>query len=101
MEGEIDLSKNTEINQALKEFELKSQEQQGQQPVEVLQGSDVPKMVQLVMKWTGFKEQKQAEYVLLGFVVVAIGISLFLIFGGNFKQKTLPPPDQLPQIIPK
>ena len=54
-----------------------------QQNVKAAEVSDVPKMVQLVMKWFGFKEQKQAEYVLLGFVVVAIGVSLYLFFGGS------------------
>jgi hypothetical protein len=47
-----------------------------------------PKMVKLVIKISGgaIKEQKQAEYILLGFVVVAIGISLFLVFGKGSKK---------------
>lgn len=44
-----------------------------------------PKMIKLVMKLSGgaIKSEKQAEYVLLGFVIVAMGISLFLVFGGG------------------
>ena len=84
----LNTQNNQEIDKALKEFEAKSQAEQKQKTPEVEQVSDVPKMVQLVMKWSGFKEQKQAEYVLLGFVVTAIGVSLFLFFlkGGAIKK---------------
>lgn len=46
---------------------------------------ETPKIVQWVMKYFGgfIKDEKQANYVLLGFVVVAIVISLFLIFSGG------------------
>jgi len=55
--------------------------------------SDVPKMVQWVMKISGgsIKNEKQAQYVLLGFVVIAIIVSLVLIFsGGSQKPKIIP-----------
>ena len=47
--------------------------------------SDTPKIIQLVMKYSGgyIKDEKQASYFLIGFVAVAIIISLFLIFGGG------------------
>ena len=83
MNKEIKIPNNLEIDTALKDFETKYQAEQALKTPEVQQASDVPKMVQLVMKWFGFKEQKQAEYVLLGFVVMAIGISLFLVFWGT------------------
>ena len=86
MNEEINVPNNQEIDKALKEFELKNQAEQVQKSPEVLQNSDVPKMTQMVMKWFGIKEQKQAEYLLLGFVVLAMGISLFLVFGGGNKQ---------------
>ncbi len=97
MPPEVNIPNNLEIDKALKEFEAKAQVEQIQQTVKTSEISDVPKMVQLVMKWSGFKEQKQAEYALLGFVIVAIAISLFLIFGGNsnevdIKQQKLYPP---------
>ena len=81
----IDLSKNIEINQALKEFEVKSSIEQAKQSVAVSPTSDAPKIVQLVMKISGgaIKDERQAGYVLLGFVVVAIIISLFLVLGGS------------------
>jgi hypothetical protein len=42
-----------------------------------------PKMVKAVMKYSKgvVKDQRQAEWILLGFVVVAIGTSLYLFFG--------------------
>jgi len=47
--------------------------------------NETPKIIQLVMKWSGgaIKDRKQAEYALFGFVVLAIVISLFLVFGGG------------------
>lgn len=44
-----------------------------------------PKIIELVIKYSGgyIKDEKQASYILIGFVVVAIVISLFLIFGEN------------------
>ena len=83
MPPETKPSNNLEIEQALKEFEMKTggdQAPTGQTPENI--DTDVPKMVRLVMKLSGgaIKEQKTAEYVLLGFVVIAISISLFLLF---------------------
>jgi len=77
MNENMDLNKNTEIEKALKEFEEKSSAEQAKKAPEVSKNSDAPKMVQLVMKWSGVKEQRQAEYILLGFVVVAMIVSIF------------------------
>ena len=54
-----------------------------------------PKIIQWVMKYSGglIKDEKQANYVLLGFVAVAIIVSLFLFFGGE-KAKIEAPPGQ-------
>jgi len=82
MDENIDLSENTKINEALKEFEIKNVEQTEKIPV-ISKTSEAPKMIQLVMKIFGMREEKQAEYALLGFAVLAIIISLFLIFGGQ------------------
>ena len=48
-----------------------------------------PKIIRLVIKYSGglVKDEKQANYVLLGFVALAIIISLFLIFGIGRKGK--------------
>ena len=51
-----------------------------------------PKVIQWVITYSGglVKDEKQASYVLIGFVAVAIIIALFLIFGGNGEQNTPP-----------
>ena len=73
---------NSEISQALKEFEVKSSVEQVRKIPEVSKNSDLPRMVRLVMKLSGgaIKEQRQAEYVLLGFAIVFFSISMFLFF---------------------
>ena len=55
-----------------------------------------PKIIKLVTKYSGgaVKDERQAEYVLLGFVVVAIIVSLFLFFGNSTSS-------DLEKIIPK
>ncbi|MEK7081213.1 MAG: hypothetical protein AAB902_02395 [Patescibacteria group bacterium] len=100
MDENIDISKNIEINQALKEFETKSSQEQVQQNIAAAPVSNVPKIVQLVMKCSGgaIKQEKQAEYVLLGFVVVAIIVSLFLVFRGRGNKQQKPPVVVLEQI---
>lgn len=56
-----------------------------------------PKIVQWVIKYSGglIKDEKQANYVLIGFVAVAIVISLFLFFGGG-----KPKPSSQEQVFP-
>ena len=79
MDENLNFNKNSDIDQALKEFEIKSNIEQVQQAPIDEKISEVPKIVQLTMKWFGVKEQRQAEYVLLGFVIVAIVVSLVLV----------------------
>lgn len=57
---------------------------------------ETPKIIQWVIKYSGgyIKDEKQASYAVLGFVAVAIVISLFLIFSGG-------PSSDLKKIIPK
>ena len=55
-----------------------------------------PKIVQWVIKYSGgaIKDEKQANYVLIGFVAVTIIFSLFLFFGGgssSYNEKVIPP----------
>ena len=77
---------NSEIDAALKEFEAKQNAEQKQKAPATSQNSDLPKMVQLVIKSSGgaIQERKQAEWILLCFVILAIIISLFLVFGGEW-----------------
>ena len=111
-------SNNNEIDQALKEFESKQNEEQTvpvnhiqgiitpqntQTPIKQEEGvsfntgteadsykairlyneTATPKMIKAVIKYSGgaVKNQRQAEWLLLGFVVVAIGLSLYLFLG--------------------
>jgi len=57
-----------------------------------------PKIIQWVIKYSGglIKDEKQAQYVILGFVVLVIIISLFLIFGGGGKQEIFTPEAEAP-----
>ena len=87
MDEEIKIEGNLDINQALKEFEEKSATEQSYKAVKFYNQTDTPKIVKLAMKLSGAKEQKQAEYILLGFVIIAIGVSLFLFSRGGGEQK--------------
>jgi len=93
MPPETKIPNSAEIDQALKEFEMKSSSvPQASTAQASAISSDVPKMVRLVMKLSGgaIKEERQAEYVLLGVVVILIGVSLFLFFGGNASKPAVP-----------
>lgn len=52
------------------------------------------KIIELVIKYSGgyIKDEKQASYVLVGFVIFAVIISLFLSFGGGSKIPSPPTP---------
>lgn len=44
-----------------------------------------PKIVKWIIKYSGgaVKDERQANYILIGFVAMTIIVSLFLIFGGG------------------
>ena len=97
MDKDKDLSGNVDIQEALKEFEAKSNiEELKKSPFpEASKIPETSKMVGWVIKYSGgyIKEERQAEYVLFGFVVLAIVVSLFLFFGrGESEIPPLPPP---------
>ena len=52
-----------------------------------------PKIIRWLIKYSGglIKNEKQAFYVILGFIVFVVIISLFLIFGRGGSPKTLEP----------
>ncbi|MFH1454738.1 MAG: hypothetical protein ABIF22_00195 [bacterium] len=58
--------------------------------------TSTPKIVQWVIKYSGglVKDEKQASYVLIGFVTLAIVVSLFLFFG-VVRSPSPPPADQI------
>lgn len=76
---------------------------QWQPPISSVQ-SQTPKIVQWVIKYSGgyVKGEKQATYVLIGFSMVAIMVSLFLFFGGEGTENTFEPSADAPssQVIP-
>jgi|SRR3989344_1820731 len=91
MDEEIKIKGKEEIAQALKEFETKSAE--SYKAVKFYNQTNTPKIVRLVMKLSGVKDERSAEYVLFGFVIVAIAVSLFLFFGGgssSYNEKVIP-----------
>ncbi len=101
---------NPEIGAALAEFEktqggmMKSQvkdtvDVMSSQKIEIPEDVGTPKMVQRLIKWSGgaIKDQRQAEYILLAFVVIAMGISLYLFFGGSGGRRDIDP--NLPSIF--
>ena len=93
MDENIDLSKNIEIEKALKEFEEKSGTEQKQPTSPISKNLEPPKMVQWVIKISGgsIKNEKQAQYILLGFAILSIIVSLFLFLGGGSRSKKIPP----------
>ncbi|MCX6752615.1 MAG: hypothetical protein NTZ87_03940 [Candidatus Nomurabacteria bacterium] len=85
MPPEIKPPSNAEIEKALKEFEMQNgvpQAPQAQSVSKVYVPPDAPKMVQLVMKYSGgmIKEQKTAEYVLFGLAVLMFLASFYFFF---------------------
>jgi hypothetical protein len=111
MDENLDLSENIEINEALKEFEAKNigQPQSVQETTSVLtaqknyKAPETSRMAQWVMKISGgvIKEEQQAEYVLLGFALIVIIVSLFLVFGGvNQQNKININPETGREIVP-
>ncbi len=72
-----------QINQALKEFEEKSAVETPQVSRMAPKGDEeLPRMVRLIIKYSGgaIKEQKQAEYVLLGLTVLMFLASFYFFF---------------------
>ena len=60
-----------------------------------------PKIVQWVIKYSGgaVKDERQANYVLIGFVVLAIIVSFFLFFGGSSSyQEKITHPKPIPSV---
>ncbi|MFA5778274.1 MAG: hypothetical protein WC870_02175 [Candidatus Paceibacterota bacterium] len=83
MSENLNLNEDEEIKKALEEFEVKSSAEQIKKAPVDNKTPDAPKMVGWVMKWSGVKEERQAEYILLGFVIIMIAVSLYLFFGKN------------------
>jgi len=66
-----------------------------------------PKIIRWLIKYSGgiIRNEKQASYVLLGFIVFVVIVSLFLIFGGggqSEREKSFTPPAEAPveEVVP-
>lgn len=98
MDENLNLNGNAEIEKALKEFEAQDNRadnnnfEQNKQTEQIdhiysvsssLQKNETSKMIQWVMKLSGgaIKDEKQANYALLGLALLATMISLYLFFG--------------------
>lgn len=68
-----------------------------------------PKIVQLIMRYSGglVKNERQAFYVVLGFIIIAFIISIILIFsrerGGSESTEIFTPPANAPleELVPR
>ena len=60
---------------------------------------DTPKMIQWIIKYSGglIKNEKQANFVLLGVVVLSVVISLVLIFQSGDQDQQLMYGEELPE----
>jgi hypothetical protein len=100
MEGDIP---NIDINEALREFEEKAKKEEIAEELQVQRETapaDVPGVVKFVMKYSGgaITDERKAEYVVLGFVVVALALSLYLFFSaGSSEPAPIFPLEQVTQ----
>ena len=87
-----------DLNDKLKDSDtgVKFQDER-QQPAQTL-SPGTSKIIQWMINHSGglIKDEKQANYVLIGFVVVAVVVLLFLIFGGGESTGFRVPPLQNP-----
>lgn len=93
MDEEMKIQGDIDLNEALREFEVKARQQQTSNPTPTREVVGNSKVVELVMKASGgvIKKQQHAEYILLLFVVSSLVASMFLFFGrGNAEQRPSP-----------
>jgi len=83
----VDLS--DALKDSNKEIEIQNKQQQSAQ----IFFPGTPKIIQWTIKYSGglIKNEKQAQYVLLGFIAVIIIVSLFLVFSGEDKETEATP----------
>ena len=95
MSEEVKIDNNTDIDQALKEFEAKSVAEETPSISEVSKDSEMPRMVRWIIKLSGgaIKDQRQAEYVLLGLVVLMFAVSFYFFLGTGNSRPAISPND--------
>ncbi len=67
----------------------------------LLYHSDTPKIIQWVIKYSGglIKNEKQANYILIGFIIIAIIVSLLIFF--NNREVTKIHSITTPNVLPR
>ena len=73
------------------------------EPQEMIYLPETPKIIQWVIRYSGglIKGEKQAFVVLIGFIILAVTLSLILIFSGNGGQENVPQSfTDKPQFLP-
>jgi hypothetical protein len=77
--------RNEEIEKALEEFERKNQEEAARNVPKVPQKAKTSNMADWLMRHSGglVKEEGTAIYILAGFAILAIAVSLLLLLSGG------------------
>jgi len=85
MNTQINDKEETDLNDPVNNSDTDAKPQEKELLLDQILDPEMPRMVRWVIKYSGgiIKDEKQASFVLLGFIVVAIIVSLFLLFGGN------------------
>ena len=77
---------NSEISEAVRAFNKSSIEDRKQQVLQHhIETSDTPKMVQIIIKYSGglIKNEEQADYLIFALAIVALIISFHLFFNAG------------------
>jgi len=92
MDEDIKIRESDELNKALQEFKAKSAIEALTPVVKKNKYDEFPKMVGLVMKLSGgaIKEERQANYVLFGVIILMFALTFYFFFSGGDKTKPLP-----------
>jgi hypothetical protein len=88
---------NLEIEQALKEFEMKSLKEENNNDFKIDTQSSAISVVDFTIKYSGglIKDQRQAEYVIISFLLLCLITSLFFIFKSMDKRPVVTERDLL------
>jgi len=83
---------NIDLSGALKDSNASSSQNE-YRAIRYYHESSTPKIIQWTIKLSGglIKNEKQAGYVLFGFVTIAIIVALFLVFSGGENKIEVPP----------
>jgi len=91
-------NETVDLSDAFKDSGAGAKLQDGQQRSSQTFYSGTPRTVRWVIKYSGgfIKDEKQASYVLIGFVILATIVSLILLFGEGRKREIFTPGAETP-----